>query len=176
MRPVNLADVVGQAVDNMTPVAEAAGVKLVHNPLQLEITADPDRLLQVVTNLVSNAVKFSPRNSSVSILLNPESQGVTLSVVDPGRGIPADKLESIFDRFQQVDTSDARQKGGTGLGLAICKAIVQQHSGRIWAERNPSGGSTFRVFLPYKQASASSELRTGSANERYFEVAAEAAM
>jgi PAS domain S-box-containing protein len=170
MKPLNLADIVGQAVDNMTPVAEAAGVKLVHNPLQLEITADPDRLLQVITNLVSNAVKFSPRNSSVSILLNPELQGVTLAVVDPGRGIPADKLESIFDRFQQVDTSDARQKGGTGLGLAICKAIVQQHSGRIWAERNPSGGSTFRVFLPYKQAVVSSEL-IGFGNEREFEVA-----
>jgi PAS domain S-box-containing protein len=151
MRQVRLADIVSQAVDNMAPVAEAAGVHLVHNPLKAEIVGDPDRLLQVVTNLVSNAVKFSPRSSEVSIVVNPDEQGVTLSVVDIGRGIPADKLESIFDRFQQVDSSDARQKGGTGLGLAICKAIVQQHSGRIWAESNPRGGSTFRVFLPYRQ-------------------------
>jgi CheY-like chemotaxis protein len=76
--------------------------------------------------------------------------GVTLSVIDHGRGIPADKLEAIFGRFQQVDASDSRQKGGSGLGLAICRTIVLQHSGRIWAERNPVRGSTFRVFLPYK--------------------------
>ncbi len=82
--------------------------------------------------------------------MRPDLNGVTLSVVDPGRGIPADKLETIFGRFQQVDASDARQKGGTGLGLAICRTIVHQHSGRIWAERNPVRGSSFRVFLPYK--------------------------
>jgi PAS domain S-box-containing protein len=150
MRQVRLADIVNQVVDNMAPVAEAAGVQLVHDPLKAEVVGDPDRLLQVLTNLVSNAVKFSPRSSEVSIHVNTEEQGVTLSVVDPGRGIPADKLETIFDRFQQVDSSDARQKGGSGLGLAICKAIVQQHSGRIWAESNPKGGSTFRVFLPYQ--------------------------
>ncbi len=172
VRQVRLADIVSQAVDNMTPVAQTAGVALVHNPLQLEIMGDPDRLLQVVTNLISNAVKFSPRNSAVSIVLNPEVQGVTLSVVDPGRGIPADQLETIFDRFQQVDSSDSRQKGGTGLGLAICKAIVQQHSGRIWAERNPDGGSTFRVFLPFKQsACGSTELNVASASEHSAEVA-----
>ncbi len=75
-----------------------------------------------------------------------------ITPVTPGRGIPADKLETIFGRFQQVDASDSRQKGGTGLGLAICRTIVMQHSGRIWAERNPVRGSTFRVFLPYQPA------------------------
>ena len=100
----------------------------------MEITADPDRLLQVLTNLLSNAVKFSPPNSAVSIMLRPGSSGVTLSVIDQGRGIPADKLEAIFGRFQQVDASDSRQKGGSGLGLAICRAIViaahRPHLGR----------------------------------------------
>lgn len=149
-RPVRLTEVISQAVDNMTPVATAAGVQILYSATQAEIAGDADRLLQVLTNLISNAVKFSPPQSVVSILLHTEATGVTLSVVDPGRGIPADKLETIFDRFQQVDASDSRQKGGTGLGLAICKAIVEQHSGHIWAERNPAGGSTFRVFLPYK--------------------------
>ncbi len=175
VRSVRLAEVVGQAVDNMTPVAEAAGVKLVHNLLELEVMGDPDRLLQVITNLISNAVKFSPRNSAVSILLNPEEQGVKLSVVDLGRGIPADKLEAIFDRFQQVDTSDSRRKGGTGLGLAISKAIVQQHSGRIWAERNPGGGSIFHVFLPYNQpASVVTEPCAGASSDLIAETATEA--
>jgi PAS domain S-box-containing protein len=149
-RPVQLAQIVRQAIDNMAPVAEAAGVQLIHDSHQVEIAADPDRLLQVLTNLISNAVKFSPQNSMVSILTHTDNGGVTLSVIDTGRGIPADKLEVIFGRFQQVDATDSRQKGGTGLGLAICRAIVEQHSGRIWAERNPVRGSTFRVFLPYK--------------------------
>jgi DNA-binding response OmpR family regulator len=104
----------------------------------------------VLTNLLSNAVKFSPPNSTISVMLRPGATGVTLAVIDQGRGIPADKLELIFGRFQQVDASDSRQKGGSGLGLAICRTIVQQHSGRVWAERNPVRGSTFRVFLPYK--------------------------
>ncbi|MGB6192872.1 MAG: PAS domain S-box protein [Terracidiphilus sp.] len=153
-RPLQMADIVRQAMDGMQLMAEAAGVLLIHDKTQVEITADADRLLQVLTNLLSNAVKFSPPNSAVSIMLRPGSSGVTLSVIDQGRGIPADKLEAIFGRFQQVDASDSRQKGGSGLGLAICRAIVSQHNGRIWAERNPIRGSTFRVFLPYHPAAA----------------------
>lgn len=160
-RPVQLAEIVRQAIDGIAPVADAAGVKLLHDSTQVELAADADRLLQVLTNLLSNAVKFSPPNSSISVMLRPGSAGVTLAVIDQGRGIPADKLEDIFDRFQQVDASDSRQKGGSGLGLAICRTIVLQHSGRIWAERNPVRGSTFRVFLPYRpsrtQASGANE-------------------
>ena len=151
-RSVQLADVVKQAIEDMQPMADAAGVQLIHDSTRVEISADSDRLLQVVTNLLSNAVKFSPPNSPVSVMLRPGVTGVILSVIDHGRGIPADKLEAIFGRFQQVDASDSRQKGGTGLGLAICRTIVLQHSGRIWAERNPVRGSTFRIFLPYHPA------------------------
>ncbi|MGA2047644.1 MAG: PAS domain S-box protein [Terracidiphilus sp.] len=151
-RSAQLDQIVRQAIDGMAPVAEAAGVQLIHDTTQVEIAADADRLLQVLTNLLSNAVKFSPPNSTISVMLRPGSSGVTLSVIDQGRGIPADKLEAIFGRFQQVDASDSRQKGGSGLGLAICRTIVKQHSGRIWAERNPVRGSTFRVFLPYQPA------------------------
>ncbi len=150
-RPVQLSQVVQQAIEGMAPVADAAGVQLLHDTTQVEVSGDVDRLLQVMTNLLSNAVKFSPPNSTVSVMMRPGPTGVTLSVIDQGRGIPADKLETIFGRFQQVDASDSRQKGGSGLGLAICRTIVQQHSGRIWAERNPVRGSTFRVFLPYQQ-------------------------
>jgi PAS domain S-box-containing protein len=153
-RPVQLAGIVKQAIEDIQPVADAAGVQLIHDSTQVEISADPDRLLQVVTNLLSNAVKFSPPNSPVSVMLRPGVTGVIISVIDHGRGIPADKLETIFGRFQQVDASDSRQKGGTGLGLAICRTIVMQHSGRIWAERNPVRGSTFRIFLPYHPAPA----------------------
>jgi PAS domain S-box-containing protein len=167
-RAVQLGEIVRQSIDGMQPVAEAAGVQLIHDTTQVEIGADPDRLLQVLTNLLSNAVKFSPPNSAVSVMMRPGITGVTLSVIDQGRGIPADKLEAIFGRFQQVDASDSRQKGGSGLGLAICRTIVLQHSGRIWAERNPVRGSTFRVFLPYQPVSLEpgepypAESRTGT--------------
>ena len=150
-RSIQLSEVVRQSIDGMQPVADAAGVQLIHDTTQVEVEGDPDRLLQVLTNLLSNAVKFSTPNSTVSVMLRPGVAGVTVSVIDQGRGIPADKLEAIFGRFQQVDASDSRQKGGSGLGLAICRTIVVQHCGRIWAERNPVRGSTFRVFLPYKQ-------------------------
>src|SRR5215471_16332613 len=113
----------------MQPVADEAGVLLIHDITQVEMIADADRLLQVLTNLLSNAVKFSPQNSAISVILRSGASGVTLSVIDQGRGIPADKLEAIFGRFQQVDASDSRQKGGSGLGLAICRAIVLQHTG-----------------------------------------------
>jgi len=148
-KPVQLSDIVKQAIGDMQPLADSAGVRLLHDSTQVEIDADPYRLLQVLTNVLSNAVKFSPPNSTVSVMLRPGATGVTLSIIDNGRGIPADKLEAIFGRFQQVDASDSRQKGGSGLGLAICRTIVLQHSGRIWAERNPVRGSTFRIFLPY---------------------------
>lgn len=158
LRRVNLAEVVRQAMDGMQPVADQAGVLLIHDKTEAEAMADSDRLLQVLTNLLSNAIKFSPVNSAVSIMLRPSPTGVTIAVIDQGRGIPADKLEAIFGRFQQVDASDSRQKGGSGLGLAICRAIVMQHKGRIWAERNPVRGSTFRVFLPYDPSAIAEDM------------------
>ena len=142
-RQIQLGEIVRQAIDGVQPMADEAGVLLIHDKTQVEVTADADRLLQVITNLLSNAIKFSPANSAISVMLRSGASGVTLSVIDQGRGIPADKLEVIFGRFQQVDASDSRQKGGSGLGLAICRAIVLQHNGRIWAERNPVRGSTF---------------------------------
>ncbi len=153
-RPVALGELVRQAIDGMQPVADAADIQLIADSNLVHVAADPDRLLQVITNLLSNAIKFSPEGATVAVTLREGQNGVTLSVIDQGRGIPADKLDVIFDRFQQVDASDSRQKGGSGLGLAICRTIVTQHGGRIWAERNSVCGSTFRVMLPYQSNSA----------------------
>jgi signal transduction histidine kinase len=147
-RSCDLEELARQAIDAMTPMAEAAKVQLELEAGPAQVEVDPDRLQQVMTNLLSNAIKFSPQGSQVTVSIERLLDGVTISVRDNGRGIPKDKLESIFDRFQQVDASDARQKGGTGLGLAICRTIVMQHGGRIWAERNADRGSTFRMFLP----------------------------
>jgi PAS domain S-box-containing protein len=150
--PVSLAEVISECQAMMEPQSQQRGISMTFPQFDLPcfVHADRTRVKQVLINLLSNAIKFSPPNSTISVMLRPGVTGVTMSVIDHGRGIPADKLEAIFGRFQQVDASDAREKGGTGLGLAICRTIVLQHSGRIWAERNPLRGSTFRVYLPYQ--------------------------
>jgi signal transduction histidine kinase/DNA-binding response OmpR family regulator len=156
----SLHDLVLQSVDTMSSLAEAGNVRLIVVPppsgIVLAFDGDPDRIQQVLCNLLSNAIKFSPPNASVRILTGIDGANLVLRVEDSGRGVPADKIESIFDRFQQVEPSDARQKGGTGLGLAICRSIVGQHAGNIWAERNDAHnngagthpGTTFIVRLP----------------------------
>jgi PAS domain S-box-containing protein len=167
-RPCAVNELARQVADAMQPVADAAGVRLQVEADSVTVEADADRLMQVVTNLLSNAIKFSPAGSVVRIVVEHARDGASISVVDTGRGIPVDKLESIFDRFHQVDASDSRQKGGTGLGLAICRTIVQQHGGRIWAERNAHQGSTFRVLLPDRsrlESSADSSMPARPARE-----------
>lgn len=142
------AELVTTAVTALRPAAEAAGVTLVAGPAAGRVHADADRIVQALTNLVGNAVKFSAPGDEVTVAAEPDGAHVTFSVADQGRGIPAEKLESIFDRFQQVDSSDAREKGGTGLGLAITRSIVDRHGGRVWAESEPGRGAVFRFTLP----------------------------
>jgi signal transduction histidine kinase/CheY-like chemotaxis protein len=156
IRRCSLRDLAQQAIETMTPMADSHTVhlELVSSaitqsaPEALFFDGDADRILQVLTNLLSNAIKFSPTASTVKVHTDATTESILLKVVDEGRGIPTEKLDSIFDRFQQVEPSDARQKGGTGLGLAICRSIVQQHSGSIWAQRNLSVGTTLYVMLP----------------------------
>ena len=166
VRRCNLRELIEQATDTMRTMADVAGVALlvkVNAPAEmLWFDGDADRILQVVTNLLSNAIKFSPQRTTVCVHLEADAAWLTLRVSDEGRGIPPDKLQSIFDRFQQVEASDSRQKGGTGLGLAICRTIVQQHNGSIWAESNVEqrrgpGASLIVVFprLNHQQVEAS---------------------
>jgi PAS domain S-box-containing protein len=115
-------------VENLIQVnASRVGITVAVTPREIFFAADPDRILQVLTNLLSNVV---------------------FEVKDRGRGIPVDNLDRIFQRFQQVEASDSRQKGGTGLGLAICRSIVEQHGGRIWVESILGKGSSFFFSLP----------------------------
>ena len=156
VRRCSLRDLTKQAIETMKPMADTAGVHLEFSlgvaPEGVFFDGDPDRILQIITNLLSNSIKFSPPESTVTLRLEADSNSVQLRVSDQGRGIPLEKLDAIFDRFQQVEASDARQKGGTGLGLAICRTIVQQHNGSIWAESNPAEhrgpGASLIVSLP----------------------------
>ena len=116
--------------------------------LRAMVYADPHRLGQVISNLLSNAIKFSPHGAEV--VFNTERAGDSwcITVRDHGVGIPNEYKERIFDRFVQVDATDARKKGGTGLGLSIAKQIVIRLNGSIKVEDAPGGGSIFRVTLP----------------------------
>jgi two-component system, OmpR family, sensor histidine kinase VicK len=160
----NAADLMIQATEAMQAMAQHQGITLSTQPLDIPIRVDPDYILQALTNLLSNAIKFSPTGSTVSLTVGYRQQGdrkprssrrkapppteVLFQVRDQGQGIPIDKLERIFERFHQVDSSDSRKKGGTGLGLAICRKIIEQHEGSIWAESRMGQGSTFSFTLP----------------------------
>ncbi|WGV24252.1 response regulator [Halotia branconii] len=151
----NIADLIAQAVNIMQPLADKAGVTLSISSLSIQLQADRERIVQIFTNLLSNAIKFSTSGSTVWLIAQQQKEQILLAVKDTGLGIPTDKLESIFDRFQQVDSSNSRNHDGTGLGLAICKSIVQQHNGHIWAESILGKGSNFYFTLPLFSTSRS---------------------
>ncbi len=169
MEQCQATDLMQQAINSVQGLADQTGITLSLTPLSATLSAAPDAITQTLTNLLSNALKFSvsgnmvwlkaeiligqqeiengASNSSARSFLLP-SPCILFTVKDQGRGIPQGKLELIFEQFQQVDVTDSHKKGGTGLGLAICKKIVQQHSGQIWAESNLGEGSTFYFALP----------------------------
>ncbi len=137
-----------ESVETVQSLALQNNITLLIEQTGVQVWADRDRVIQTLVNLLSNAIKFSPPNTMVRLNLKDQADHVLFQVTDQGRGIPADKLEVIFARFQQVDASDSRQKGGTGLGLAICKGIIQQHCGKIWVESVVGQGSSFYFTLP----------------------------
>jgi PAS domain S-box-containing protein len=152
-----VSELMHKAVDVVQPLADAAGIRLDLDSSGGQVWVDADRIIQTFTNLLSNAIKFSPVGSTVWFSSHKQAGQVLFEVRDFGRGIPADKLGVIFEKFQQVDVSDARSGEGTGLGLAICKSIVQQHGGQIWVESTVSQGSTFSFVLPRSPSASDSK-------------------
>jgi PAS domain S-box-containing protein len=153
MQPMDLAThrakaLVKAAVGQVQVIAEEAGVRVSVGRTEGLIYADADRVVQTLLNLLGNAIKFSHPGGSVSVRSRPRGAFVEFAIRDDGRGIPEDKLDSIFSRFQQVDSSDAREKGGSGLGLSISRSIVERLGGRIWAVNNAGAGATFLFTIP----------------------------
>jgi len=164
-QPVEVIDLLRRAADVAHGAATQAHIDFRIDAPQAAVLADEERALQVLNELVDNALKFSPPETTIRLSaqsveaaapgdgLAPPGE-VCFVVEDQGNGITQEKLDHIFDRFQQGDASDSRALGGTGLGLALCRSIVEQHGGRIWAESEPGKGSQFMFTLPEAAATA----------------------
>jgi PAS domain S-box-containing protein len=152
--PVEAIDLLRRAADVAHNAATQVHISFRIDAQPGQVLADQERILQVLNELVANAIKFSAPETVIRLAAQPSGVGlsgaaeVCFTVEDQGRGIAPEKLDRIFDRFQQGDASDSRALGGTGLGLALCRSIVEQHQGRIWAESSLGKGSRFVFTLP----------------------------
>ena len=151
VQPVDLPDVVRNAIDAVAPAADAKGVRIdtVLDPLASPISGDPERLQQILWNLLSNAVKFTNRGGKVQVRLERVNSHIEVTVSDTGIGISPEFLPHVFERFRQEDGGTARERGGLGLGLSIARQLTEMHGGTIEAASGGIGqGTTFRVKLP----------------------------
>ncbi len=144
----DLAALVAEAEDSFKPTASAKGISVLSRITAppLLATFDHDRVLQVLANLISNSLRFTPEGGKIIISGERDAANVRLSVVDTGPGIPEGALDSIFERFSQAGRKDRR--GGLGLGLYISRCIIEAHGGRIWAESQPGAGARIVLTLP----------------------------
>jgi len=146
----NPGKMVVEAVETMQPTADLKNIKInteIEHDIP-EMIVDPERIKQVIINIVNNAIKFSPNGTTINVRTKKENDHVLFEVQDYGRGIPKDKQEKIFEIFYQVDSGMDRKFGGAGLGLAISRGIILSHGGNIWVDSEPEKGSTFRFTLP----------------------------
>ncbi len=149
LQPVDVGALAAHTADKLRPLADAGGLTLlVQAPPGVVAPADRDRLEQVLTNLIDNALKYTPPGGRVEVSVVPRGEEVEVTVSDTGRGIPPEDLPHVFERFYRVDRSRTRGSGGTGLGLAIARHIVEAHGGRISVRSRPGEGTTFTVTLP----------------------------
>jgi NtrC-family two-component system sensor histidine kinase KinB len=156
-QPIDLVAVLRSTVD-------AAQVRLSDHPLQLAPSGrlptcfgDARRIEQIVANLLENAAKYSPQDSTIEVRVTSQGEELIVSVVDRGPGIAPEHCDRIFDRFYQIGGSGDAGRRGIGLGLAICKGLVEAHGGRIWVNSKLGEGSTFSFSLPIATAQALSE-------------------
>ena len=151
LHPVDLASLINTVVKRLGGQFKDKGVKLTVNlPSDLpHVQADDDRIIQVLTNLVDNALRYTPAGGEVTLLASRSGSQVQVTVKDTGVGIPPEHLPHIFTRFYRIDKSRSRQAGGSGIGLTITRHLVEAHGGRIWVESEGKGqGSAFTFTLP----------------------------
>jgi PAS domain S-box-containing protein len=162
VRPVELAPIIKTVVDGMRPAADARSIHLqtALDSRTSPINGDPDRLQQIIWNLLTNAIKFTPKGGRIEVRLQRSASHVEITISDTGQGIAPEFLPHVFDRFRQSDSSSTRRHGGLGLGLSIVRQLVELHGGTVKAESLGEGaGTTFKVILPL--LSVHHELSTG---------------
>jgi signal transduction histidine kinase len=160
--PVPLAELFRELAEGLRPMAAAKALRLeiTPGPTPLRALADRDKLHQVLTNLVGNAVKFTPEGGRIRLGARPAPAGqVEVSVEDSGEGIPPEELQTIFEKFHQVRRRGQAKTQGTGLGLTIARSLIELHGGRIWVESQVGRGSTFRFTLPAAEVLAGAGAR-----------------
>jgi signal transduction histidine kinase len=157
-QPIELDDLVQHVVSAYLPQARAKQIELQAEDASASaaVEVDRDRMVQVISNLLSNALFHTPTGGKVVVRCEPIPSGARISIHDSGPGIPPEDLARIFDRFYRTDKSRRREDGGSGLGLAIARSIVEAHGGRIWAESPPGEGATISIDLPRKSGGETS--------------------
>jgi len=151
-QPSNLGALIASITEEFSSLASEKNLMIQCDTSSFneEVTLDSEKIKQVLRNILSNAVKFSPEGRTIKIGICRAESSVVVSVQDQGPGIPGNELEAVFDKFVQSSKTNSGA-GGTGLGLAICFEIITAHKGRIWAENNPQGGVTFSFEIPISE-------------------------
>ena len=151
LEEINFGKIAEQCVSGIQMLASKKNVEvkcLISKGFPDQVTADPNRIEQVLINLLSNAVKFTPEKGQITVSLDMEGSNVQCTVTDTGTGMPKNALEKIFNKFEQIHNTESRQKGGTGLGLAVVKTIIEAHQGKIRCESEIGKGSRFIFTIP----------------------------
>ena len=149
MKEIGCNEIINQCMDSFKPLAEKQGIQLNNKSKDVLITCDPNRIQQVLNNLISNALKYvPPQQGIITVSTKLDDNYLVFTVQDNGTGIPKDKQSNLFHPFYQADTSLTRKSGGTGLGLSISKGLVELHGGKIWIESEEGKGSAFHFTIP----------------------------
>ena len=151
--PLDLVDLAGEIIERLRPVAvqQSVTIDFRHAETAMMVTADARRLEQVLMNLLSNALKFTPPGGRIDVSLAADGDAARVVVSDSGPGIPADEMPLLFQKFSQASAARTVRSPGSGLGLVICRHLIEAHGGRIWAESEPGRGSRFVFLLPRTQ-------------------------
>jgi signal transduction histidine kinase len=145
----DIKNTITKAIETLKPEAESNNIKITSNATSVIINHDPERIGQVITNLIKNSIiAIQPNPGKIEVLMYDLPKNVKISIKDNGVGIPQDKQDELFKKFYQVDASLTRERGGSGLGLAICKGIIDNHLGEISVESSPNQGATFSFTIP----------------------------
>jgi signal transduction histidine kinase len=149
IRDANAKEIIAQCITAFKTTVQSKNITLVDNSQDIALQCDPDRIIQVINNLLSNAFKFVPQeNGKIELGTKIDNKSVIFSVKDNGIGIPKDKQDSLFKKFYQIDTALGRKAGGSGLGLVICKGIIESHKGKIWIESELGKGTIIYFSIP----------------------------